>query len=115
MNGRDPMCIVTVAQQNKDKSEMFGSVEGVGGAYKLSQDAAKVVILTEKSRDEINRFGGKRGNVTMNIDKVRMGPSGIIVDVMYDKDPNLGSLKAGEAANWEGEINIAQEIIPTYV
>jgi len=115
MSSRDPICIVTVAQQNKDKSEMFGSVEGVGGAYKLSQDAAKVVILTEKSTEEINRFGGKRGNITMNIDKVRMGPSGIIVDVMYDKDPNLGSLKAGEAANWGGEINLNTEIIPTYV
>jgi hypothetical protein len=44
-----------------------------------------------------------------------MGPSGIVVDVFYDKDPNLGSLKAGEAANWDGEINIKTEIIPIHV
>ena len=73
-----------------------------------------MVILTEQSNEEINRFGGKRGNITMNIDKVRMGPSGIIVDIMYDKDPNLGSLKAGEAANRDGEINLNIEIVPVY-
>jgi replicative DNA helicase len=114
MNSRDPICIVTVAQQNRDKSEMFGSVEGVGGAYKLSQDAAKVVILTEKSKEEISAAGGRRGNVTMNIAKVRMGPSGIPVDLMYDKDPNLGSLRMGEAANWGEEIRINVEIVPIY-
>ena len=115
MNPRDPLCIVTVAQQNKDKSEAFGSVEGVGGAYKLSQDAAKVVIFTKKSLDDIGRFGGKRGNITMNIAKVRMGPSDIMIDVFYDKDPNVGSLRAGEAANFGKEINIDTNIIPTYV
>ena len=115
MNPRDPLCIVTVAQQNKDKSELFGSVEGVGGAYKLSQDAAKVVIFTKKPKEEIDRFGGKRGNITMNIAKVRMGPSDVTIDVVYDKDPNIGSLRVGEAANWGKEINIATNIIPTYV
>lgn len=109
MNGKDPVCIIEVAQQNvRGAEDGFGSAETMGGAYKISQDAAKLVIFNKKKEDDIFRHGIKRGNVLMNISKVRMGPSGILVDTYYDNDVKVGSLRAGEAALWDGEFRMPE-------
>lgn len=109
MHGKDPICIVELAQQNVRGSEDgFGSAETMGGAYKISQDAAKLVIFNKKKEDEIFRHGIKRGNILMNISKVRMGPSNILVDTYYDNDIKIGSLRAGEAALWDQEFRMPE-------
>ena len=110
MNGKDPVCIIGVAQQNaKGAEDGLGSAETMGGAYKISQDAAKLVIFNKKKYDDIVRHDIKQGNIFMNIAKVRMGPSGMVIGVYYDNDISVGSLRAGEASCWDGEFRMPQE------
>jgi hypothetical protein len=86
----------------------MGSPETMGGAYKISQDAAKLVIFNKKTEKDVENHGIRQGNILMNISKVRMGPSGILRGVYYDNDINVGSLRAGEADYWDGEFKLPQ-------
>jgi replicative DNA helicase len=107
MNGKDPVCIIGVAQQNaRGAEDGFGSAETMGGAYKISQDAAKLVIFNKKKYKDIEKHDIRLGNMYMNISKVRMGPSGMVIGAYYDSDIKVGSLRAGEASCWDGEFRM---------
>ena len=111
MNGKDPICIIGVAQQNvRGAEDGFGSAETMGGAYKISQDAAKLVIFNRRKIYDKNgsaKYDIKvGGNILMNISKVRMGPSGMLIPTYYDNDINVGSLRAGEVTSWDGEFRM---------
>lgn len=84
------ICSLAVSQQNRQNFESGGlsSIEKVGGSYKIAQDADDFLIISAKSKEQLQTSQG-RGNRTCFIDKRRGGSSDVIVDMDMDDNKYL--------------------------
>lgn len=88
------MCISQLNRANYKKGEVRES-ENMGGAYKLAQDADDIIIVAEKSPEQIEQDGRNRGNRFINVDKRRGGTSNIVIHAELD-DRNATTLRLRE-------------------
>jgi len=79
------ICSVCIAQQNRSNyvAGETGKIENIGGSYQIAQDADDVLLLQEKTPDQMAEAKDK-GNRIAFLDKRRGGTSDIKFDLDLD-------------------------------
>lgn len=81
------VAVILISQLSKDAlSADIAKAEHGAGSYEIAQDADNYITLKEKDSDEIEQNGIERGNITLNIDKNRMGEADILIDVYSQRE-----------------------------
>jgi DNA primase len=99
---------VCIAQQNRSNyvAGETGKIENMGGSYQISQDADDVILLAEKTPQQMAE-AKDRGNRTGNLDKRRGGSSDLLID--YDLDVNkFVSLRWNECVSHEQMLGLSK-------
>jgi DNA primase len=79
--------VVILSQLSRGAKEKDVPVaEDGAGAYKISQDSDIYMLLFEKKQEEIERFGIEKGNMSLFIDKNRLGPADRMIDVLFERE-----------------------------
>lgn len=80
------VAVVGISQLSKEAlKEDVAKAEHGAGSYEIAQDADNYITLKEKDEEEIQQSGIDHGNITMNIDKNRMGEADILINVYSDR------------------------------
>lgn len=81
------ICVLALCQINREGAKSsLAKAEDVGGAYRITQDADHLLILQEKSPDEIEADGMEMGNLRGFLDKNRYGRGDILFPILYEKE-----------------------------
>jgi DNA primase catalytic core len=79
--------VVILSQLSRGaKDKDTPTAEDGAGAYKISQDSDVYMILFEKKQDEIEQFGIEKGNMSLFVDKNRLGPADRMIDVLFERE-----------------------------
>lgn len=79
--------VVILSQLSRGAKEKdTPTAEDGAGAYKISQDSDVYMILFEKKQEEIDQYGIEKGNMSLFLDKNRLGAADRMLDLLFQKD-----------------------------